>query len=81
MATIDAQERRPITADFGLEINFRTDSPDPSRVFRCMLSLIGAFEFLDRQLVRSIDVSIEPVLLLEDVASGSIRTWLRSALQ
>jgi hypothetical protein len=78
---IDAPERRSRTADFGLEIEFRPDSPDPSRIFRCMLSLISAFEFLDRQLVRSIDVKIEPVLLLEDIATGSIRTWLRSALQ
>jgi hypothetical protein len=81
MATIGTPERRSPTADFGLEIRFRPDSPDPARVFRCMLSLIGAFEFLDRQLVRSIDVKIEPVLLLEDIATGSIRTWFRSALQ
>jgi hypothetical protein len=81
MATVDASERRSPTADFGLEIQFRPDSPDPGRIFRCMLSLISAFEFLDRQLIRSIDVKIEPVLLLEDIATGSIRTWLRSALQ
>jgi hypothetical protein len=81
MATDGAPERRSTTADFGLEITFKSDSADPSRVFRCLLSLIGAFEFLDRQLVKSIDVKIEPVLLLEDVESGSIRTWLRSALQ
>ena len=62
MVSISTAERRSPTADFGVEISFRPDSPDPARVFRCMLSLIGAFEFLDRQLVRSIDVKIEPVL-------------------
>ena len=81
MATFEVTERRPPTADFGLEIKFGTDSTDPSRVFRCMLNLIGAFEFLDRQLVRTVDVKIEPVLLLEDIATGSIRTWLRTALE
>lgn len=35
---------------------------------------------LDDELVRSIDSSIETVLVLEDIESGSIKTWLRNIL-
>lgn len=68
------------SADFAIIIGFKPDSPDPSRVFRSMTQLIAAFQRLDRELVRSIDVNIEPVLLLEDVETGSVKSWLRSAL-
>jgi hypothetical protein len=67
-------------ADFAIVIEFQPDSPDPSRVFRSLTQLIGTFQRLDRELVRSIDVNIEPVMLLEDVEAGSIKSWLRSAL-
>jgi hypothetical protein len=43
-------------------------------------SFIKACEALDDELVRSIDSSIETVLVLEDIEAGSIRTWLRNAL-
>jgi hypothetical protein len=67
-------------ADFAIVIDFVPDSPDPARVFRSLTQLINTFEKLDRELVRSIDVNIEPVMLLEDVEAGSLKSWMRSAL-
>jgi hypothetical protein len=66
--------------DFGIQIDFDRDSPDPARVFRAMTGLIDSFQQLDRSLAGSIDVSIEPVLMLEDIEAGSLKTWLRTAL-
>src|SRR5579872_998793 len=71
----------PLRADFGLEIKFQPRSPDPARVFRAMSSLIGAFQYMDRHLVSSVEAKIEPLLLLEDIESGSLRTWLTEQLE
>jgi len=69
------------TADFCIEIDFQRGSDSPSRVFRAMSALIDTFQSIDRQLVQSVDVKIEPVLILEDIEAGSLRAWLRNTLQ
>jgi hypothetical protein len=69
-----------LKADFGIEVKFVPGTPDPSRVFRSMTALIESFQSFDKELVQSIDSSIEPILLLEDIETGSIKTWLRNAL-
>jgi hypothetical protein len=46
-----------------------------------MSGMIDSFQSLDRALVSSIDVSIEPVLMLEDIEAGSLRTWLRAVIE
>jgi hypothetical protein len=66
--------------DFAIVMTFVKDSPDPARVFRSMSKLIAAFQRLDRELVRSVDTSLETVMLLEDIESGSIKGWLRSVV-
>lgn len=65
---------------FCIEIDFEKGSESPSRVFKCMTELIENFESLDKALVRSIDAKIEPVTLIEDIESGSVRAWLGYAL-
>ena len=67
-------------ADFAIEIDFVSGSPDPARVFRSMTQLIDAFQRFDRELVQTIDVHIEPVMLLENVEAGSIKSSLRALL-
>ena len=67
-------------ADFGIEVRFVPGTPDPSRVFRSMSALIESFQVFDKELVQSIDSAIDPILLLEDIEIGSIRTWLRNAI-
>jgi hypothetical protein len=71
---------RPAEADFGIEISYERHSDAPARVFKTMTALIEAFEAVDRELVSSV-AKIRPVLLLEDIESGSIRTWLRTQLE
>ena len=70
---------RPDGADFAIEINFERGSAAPSRVFRAMTDLIEAFQSVDHELVRSV-ARIQPVLLLENIEAGSIKTWLRTEL-
>jgi hypothetical protein len=66
------------TADFAIEIDFQRNTESPARVFRAMTGLIETFEQLDHTLARSLDVDLKPVLLLEDIETGSLRAWLRS---
>ena len=67
-------------AEFCIQIDFLRQSESPARVFRAMTGLIEAFQDLDKQLVRSFDIKIEPVLILEDIEAGSIKAWLRTQL-
>jgi hypothetical protein len=75
MTLLTAQE-----IDFGIEIQYQPDTPDPSRVFRSMTDLIHAFERFDRHLIVSIDSSIQPILLLQEIEAGSLRSWFRDQL-
>lgn len=70
----------PAAADFAFLIDFRKGEGSASRVFAATHDFIQACEALDAELVRSIDASIEAVMMLEDIEVGSIKTWLRSAL-
>jgi hypothetical protein len=45
-----------------------------------MTELIDACGAIDKLLVQPIETRLEPVLLLEDIEAGSIRTWLRDQL-
>jgi len=66
-----------LTADFCIAIDFEKGSEAPSRVFRALSDIIDSFHALDKDLIQSIDSKIEPIVLLEDIESGSIKTWLR----
>ena len=68
-------------ADFSIIIDFDKKSPNPSRVFEAMSLLIKSFEQLDRDLVKHLDNKIEPVLILEDVEKGSLKTILANVLK
>jgi len=70
----------PNDADFCVEIEFKKGSENPSRVFRAMSEIIETFQIIDKELVQSVDVKIEPVLMLEDIETGSLRAWLRAIL-
>lgn len=70
-----------IKSDFTLKIDFDKHSENPSRVFDAMSGLIKSFEKFDRDLIKSIDTKIEPVLFLEDVETGSLKTILVSILR
>jgi hypothetical protein len=69
------------SAAFALTVDFVKGKGDPSRPFRTMIGLIEALGRFDQDLVRSVDVQIEPLLLLEDVEAGSIKSWLATVLR
>ena len=66
---------------FAITVDFVRGHGDPARPFRTMVDLTEALARFDRDLVKSVDVTIEPVLLLENVETGSIRSWFISALR
>lgn len=70
-----------LKADFCIEIQYKKESENPSRVFRSMSELIDSFQRIDQHLVRAIDVNTETILLLEDIEAGSIKVWLRDLLK
>jgi hypothetical protein len=70
-----------LKADFCIEIDYKKDSENPSRVFEAMTALIKSFQSFDEDLIKSIDNKIEPVLLLEDIEIGSLKTWLANKLK
>jgi len=70
----------PPDADFAFTINFRRSAGNPRRIFDAASALIDAFEVLDKALVESVDVTISPLMVLEDIESGSIKVWLKNIL-
>ena len=64
---------KPPKADYCIEIQFEKGSRDPARVFRTMQEMIETFHEFDRSLVKAIDSSIEPVLILEDIEGEHLR--------
>ncbi len=64
-------------ADFCIQIDFQKGSESPSRVFKSMAELIETFQRIDRVLIESIDTTIEPIVLIEDIQTGSLKAFLR----
>jgi hypothetical protein len=67
--------------DFALQIDFLKKSERPSRIFQATHDLIETFQVIDKALIGAIDNKIEPVLLLEDIEAGSLRTWFSNFLR
>jgi hypothetical protein len=70
----------PSDAEFGIRIDFRKGESNPQRVFQATIAMIGALQRLDRALCASIDVSIEPLMVLEEIEAGSLVVWLKNIL-
>lgn len=66
---------------FALKIDFVKESQDPARVFRCMSGMIQAFSDFDTHVAKTIDVETSPILLLQDIETGSLVTWLKNSLK
>lgn len=74
------KKERTMKGDFGLRIDFERGSSDPCRVFRSMAGLIDSFHRIDQHLASPFRNEIRPFFLLEDIESGSVTTWLKTAL-
>jgi len=66
---------------FCIKIDFDKDSGDASRVFKTMSGLIDSFQVIDRALIGQISSKIDPILVLENIESGSIRSWFTNVLK
>ena len=71
----------PPRSDFAFCIDFKRGEGPASRIFLATYDFINACEKLDRELVSIIDSSIEPVMVLEDVEAGSLKTYFRTKLE
>ncbi|QNN64341.1 hypothetical protein H9L12_08345 [Sphingomonas rhizophila] len=82
MATVSLSTSEPSApdADFAIYVDFDRSAEHPQRIFQAVEGLISAFEKLDKVLAHSIDASIEPVMVLEDIEAGSLKVWLRDKL-
>ncbi len=67
--------------DFALTIDFDRNAENPERVFAAMAEMISALKTIDKSLIHSIDNNIKPVLMLEDVESGSMIVWLKQLIE
>src|SRR6185436_16959862 len=70
----------PTDADLAFKIEFERGQGNPRRVFDAASELIDAFELFDKAVIGSIDPTIETLMVLEDIAAGSIKIWLRNIL-
>ena len=70
-----------MNAEYTLKIDFKKYSESPERVFKSMADLIQSFRSVDKALAESVCMDIEPILLLQEVKSGSIKTQLASVLR
>lgn len=76
----EAAPDAPASADFALIIEFKKGAGSPQRVFQAADAMIRALQHLDHVLCSSVDNSIQPLMVLEDVKEGSIKIWLRNKL-
>ncbi len=76
-----ARPHPPEEADFAIDIDFKRGEGNPQRVFRAADKMIQALQRVDEALCASIDTSIKPVMMLEDIEAGSIRIWLKNVLE
>jgi len=73
--------RFPTEADFAIYIDFKKDIGKPQRIFQTADALIRAMQKMDKSLCKTIDSKIEPLMMLEEIESGSLKIWLKSILE
>ena len=71
----------PSDADFALFIDFKKGEGDPLRVFKTADQMVQTLQKLDKTFCRSVDTSIKPLMVLEDIDAGSLKIWLKNILQ
>lgn len=71
----------PPAADFSFRIVFKKGQGDPRRIFDAASELIDGFTQLDEAIAGSVDVKLQPMMVLEDIKAGSIRVFLSSLLK
>lgn len=67
--------------DFLLTIHFPENSANPQRFFAAAAECIDALQACDKILLKSFPTSIQPIFVLEQVQSGSLKICLRQFLE
>ncbi len=71
----------PTEIDFAIYIDFQRDVGKPQRIFQTADALIRAMQKIDKTLCKTIDSKIEPLMVLEEIESGSLKIWLKNILE
>lgn len=71
----------PKDADFAIYIEFKPGTPNPERIFQAADQAIRSLRELDHILCKTVDSTIKPIMLLEEIETGSIKVWLKSLLE
>ncbi len=71
----------PKNADFAIYIEFEPGTKNPERVFQAAAQTIQSLQALDCILCKAVDSNIEPIMLLEEIETGSIKIWIRNQLE
>ena len=67
--------------DFCVQIDYEKNSENPERVFTAMAQIIQSLQELDKDLIGVLDAGIKPLVLLENIETGSIKTWLKHQIE
>lgn len=67
--------------DFLLTINFPPHTKNPQRIFSTASECIAALQACDQMLLKTFPTEIQPVFVLEQVETGSLKMWLRQLLE
>jgi hypothetical protein len=73
-----APDQKP---DFCIKVNFVRGTPNPQHIFKFAAAYIDALQAVDGMLAQAIDSKIKPVMLLEEIESGSIKIWLKQFIE
>lgn len=66
---------------FCLTVNFEQNITMPHLLFQSISEMIIQFQQIDGIVIGSIDSSIEPVFVLDELEKGSIKVWLKQTLK
>jgi len=70
-----------MNSEYTIKIDFQKGSENPERVFKSMADLIQSCRNIDNALAKSVCADIEPILLLQEIETGSVKTKLASMLR
>ncbi len=79
---VQAIERRVSRESvFALKVDFNPETTNPAKMFLALSGLSNALQATDQTLIQSLNLRIEPILLIEDIEKGSLLVWIRNFLQ
>jgi len=66
---------------FCITVEYDQNASNPEKIFQSIAKTIEGFQAIDSQLVTCISSNIEPLILLEDIEHGSLKTYLKSFIK